>query len=285
MAWYDGYNWGGQVRVLNPFSLLNFFDKKIFEHFWYSSGQPSHLSAMIRQKPLDFLQPKLDSYNDVEIRKVELGRLEAVPLLFHSGYLTIDKVIKTRVPRASASHDGAAAKRKNTVTSYAFRVPNEEVEEIFNQDCLKSLFGRPIPNFNAFGEDFCQYVAERNVPSMAAMFENLYSGVACQQSKPSEGFFHNLTQAAVNAMGFYARSESQSLRGKSDIEARLPDWAMAVSELKFVKADETIPPVRRAKALAKAARAGLKRIETQNYADPLRLTANFPMPVPKQLKN
>jgi hypothetical protein len=266
MTWYDGYNWEGQARVLNPFSLLNFFDKKSFERFWYSSGQPSHLLSLIRQKPLDFLQPKLDSYTDVEIRKVELERLEAVPVLFHSGYLTIDKVVKTRVARPSLELEGCVSNKKITVTSYAFRIPNAEVEGVFRQDCLKSVFGSPLPNFRALGEAFCRHVLERDAPSIAAMFNYLYSGIACRQAKPSEGFFHNMTQAAFSAMGFYARSESQSLRGLSDIEVSLPGEVMAVIELKFVEALEQTAPETRAQALAKAARAGQGQIEPKNYA-------------------
>jgi hypothetical protein len=272
MAWYDGYNWEGQSRVLNPFSLLNFLDENIFDRFWYNSGQPAHLSAMIRQRPLDFLQPKLDSYTSTEIRKVELGRLEAVPVLFHSGYLTIDKIVITEVDSPFlALEDGGP--QKTTEMSYAFRVPNKEVGGIFNQDCLKSVFGTPLPNFKALGEAFCQHVLERDAPSIALMFKNLYSGIACQHANISEASFHDLTQISVSAMGFYARSESQSLRGRSDIEVRLPDGAMAVIELKFVNADKTIPPEARDQALAKAAKAGLEQIETQNYAGPLRLTA------------
>jgi hypothetical protein len=31
LSWYDGYNWLGQERVLNPYSILNFFDEQSFE--------------------------------------------------------------------------------------------------------------------------------------------------------------------------------------------------------------------------------------------------------------
>jgi hypothetical protein len=26
LNWYEGYNWGGKTRLLNPYSVLNFFD-------------------------------------------------------------------------------------------------------------------------------------------------------------------------------------------------------------------------------------------------------------------
>jgi hypothetical protein len=39
LHWYDGYNWGGETRVLNPYSILNFFDKNQLDSYWIQSGR------------------------------------------------------------------------------------------------------------------------------------------------------------------------------------------------------------------------------------------------------
>ncbi|MDR1036654.1 MAG: AAA family ATPase, partial [Deltaproteobacteria bacterium] len=88
--YYDGYNWLGEENVLNPYSLLRFFTLNEFDMYWPLSGQPSHLSALVRQNPLAFILPKLDAYPAIETRKAELRTLKPVPVLFNSGYLTID---------------------------------------------------------------------------------------------------------------------------------------------------------------------------------------------------
>jgi hypothetical protein len=41
---------------------------------------------------MDFLESKLKSTLETELRKTELTKLAAAPVLFHSGYLTEDKV-------------------------------------------------------------------------------------------------------------------------------------------------------------------------------------------------
>jgi hypothetical protein len=51
---------------------------------------------MIRQKALNIFQAMLDSYNDVGIRNIALGRLEALVVLFQSEYLTIGTIINAR---------------------------------------------------------------------------------------------------------------------------------------------------------------------------------------------
>jgi hypothetical protein len=49
LKWYDGYSWDGQTRVLNPWSLLSFFDLQIFDDYWtQSGGQPSFLIKLIQ---------------------------------------------------------------------------------------------------------------------------------------------------------------------------------------------------------------------------------------------
>jgi hypothetical protein len=73
--WYDGYNWLGPEHVFNPYSILHFFASKSFGAYWPLSGLPNHLSALVRQRPMDFMKPKLESCDSEQIRKTQLGRL------------------------------------------------------------------------------------------------------------------------------------------------------------------------------------------------------------------
>jgi hypothetical protein len=43
LKWYDGYSWDGKTRVLNPWSILNFFKTASFSNYWVTSG-PSTVS-------------------------------------------------------------------------------------------------------------------------------------------------------------------------------------------------------------------------------------------------
>jgi hypothetical protein len=70
--WYDGYNWGGETRVLNPYSILNFFKKNEFDTYWAQSGRPGHLKAIIKSKRDDFIKLKLDPYVSDQIRNPDL---------------------------------------------------------------------------------------------------------------------------------------------------------------------------------------------------------------------
>ncbi|MDR0547816.1 MAG: AAA family ATPase, partial [Deltaproteobacteria bacterium] len=89
--WYNGYDWGGKNRVLNPFSILHFFNNKRFAKYWIESGLLIHLTALIKARPWDFIDLQLKSYLSETIRKTELNKLQIAPVLFHSGYLTLDR--------------------------------------------------------------------------------------------------------------------------------------------------------------------------------------------------
>jgi hypothetical protein len=76
--WYDGYNWGGATRVLNPYSILNFFAKNSFDDYWIASGRPGRLTAMIEARPMVFL-PKLELRLSDDVRKPGPARLQSRP--------------------------------------------------------------------------------------------------------------------------------------------------------------------------------------------------------------
>ena len=41
--WYNGYSWGGEERVYNPFDLLLLFRKRVFKAWWFETGTPTFL--------------------------------------------------------------------------------------------------------------------------------------------------------------------------------------------------------------------------------------------------
>jgi hypothetical protein len=131
--WYDGYNWGGDTRVLNPYSIFHFFAKNLFDNYWIQSGRPGHLTALIKKRPLDFLEPELDSYLSQDLRKTELNRLGVVPVLFHSGYLTLEKAVSE--PRV----DKLTGETKIEYRYY-FTLPNREVSDSYRRDCFSAFF-------------------------------------------------------------------------------------------------------------------------------------------------
>ncbi|MCL1914647.1 MAG: AAA family ATPase [Eubacteriaceae bacterium] len=125
LAWYDGYSWDGETRVINPFSLLNFLHRGYFSSFWYSSGAPKFLIDIIKENPELFLELKNLQISEADLDSFDLGKLDLVLLLFQIGYLTVSQV---RYERGEPY--------------FHLKIPNREVGESFHMNIIAELAGR-----------------------------------------------------------------------------------------------------------------------------------------------
>ncbi|MDR1042133.1 MAG: ATP-binding protein [Deltaproteobacteria bacterium] len=276
LAWYDGYNWLGKFRVLNPYSILNFFKHLEFDSFWPLSGQPSHLTALVRERPLDFIQPSLDGYLSEDVKKADIGKLEAVPVLFHSGYLTIDK--KSLVDSSAKTAEGDTVQ----VVSFTFRPPNLDVELSYNSTCFKDLFERDGKYFNKFSIDMKNAIPKKDCETVSHMLEGLLTGITHRQRKPEEAYYHSLFQAAFIAAGIEVLGEPAGSRGQADMAVFLDGRIRVVIELKYRKADDLNDKsdgVRAEKELSAALDEAEKAIRDKRYDWIFRFSANEIIPM------
>jgi len=114
LNWYDGYSWDGESKVINPFSLLNFFRQRRFAGFWYASGTPGFLVDMIKKDPSLYVKHNI-KITEFMLDAADFNKLSPDSLMFQSGYLTIDKIDYARRPPV-----------------YELVAPNLEVREAFN---------------------------------------------------------------------------------------------------------------------------------------------------------
>jgi hypothetical protein len=268
LEWYDGYNWLGAEQLLNPYSIINFFYRNEFGDYWPSSGKPSHLSALVRKRPLEFIQPNLDAYPAEQIRKIELGRkIEAVPVLFHSGYLTIDRIIYV-----DRTVNGKTVQEK----SFSFRIPNLEIALNFRESFFQSAFDLGNAEFNDFAENLPKAFLNRDSEKTASLLHDLLAGIASVAHKPSEKFYHSVIQAALLAAGIEVLSEVRSGHGRSDMVVFLDDRVRVVIELKYLLANESDgkdDAVPSEKDFAASLDAAEKQIRDRDYSAAHRLPA------------
>jgi hypothetical protein len=222
--WYDGYNWGGETRVLNPFSILNFFDKKVFYAYWIQSGRPDHLTALIKTRPWDFIDLKLDSYLATTVRKSELTQLETAPVLFHSGYLTIDKTLK--IPGLDYKS------KKKFLRGYSFRLPNYEVSSSYYDECFKLLRLSTL-ELTAKKEELLSAFKAKDGQTVSSILSSYFGAVTFYQKPKSESSFHVFVQLILKAMDFTVDSELAGAAGRLDIGVRLSNHSYLIIELRY----------------------------------------------------
>lgn len=111
--WYNGYRFSkAETSVYNPYAVLNHFDDKEFNSYWFQTGTPTYLLKLIESENIDIQSLENMDVNVRSFADYKRDNLEALPVLYQSGYLTI------------VGYD-------STVNIYTLGYPNKEVRTAF----------------------------------------------------------------------------------------------------------------------------------------------------------
>jgi hypothetical protein len=88
---YNGYRFSRKpLTVYNPYGLLKHFDSAgEFESYWFESATPTFLIKLIENQHLNILDLGNQTASYADFGKYDVENMEAVPILYQSGYLTI----------------------------------------------------------------------------------------------------------------------------------------------------------------------------------------------------
>lgn len=145
--WYNGYHFCENASgVYNPFSTLNLFDTKKFKDYWFESGTPKLLVDLIKHKHYNLEIADGADVSELNFTTYELERLEILPLLVQTGYLTIQaydpewRLYRLGFPNFEV---------KNSFLSYLLNAYTEEDALANNQlkTLIQTVQHRDIPSF------------------------------------------------------------------------------------------------------------------------------------------
>jgi hypothetical protein len=254
LNWYDGYVFDGRTtfdettsdkttRVLNPFSIVNFFDETIFKDYWLQAVPPSFLTTIIANN-LEFFNfnPPLRVPKDYLSAFITFD-VSPIPILFQTGYLTLNGVFL-----------------KNKKEPYTLKIPNMEVERGYPIAFYQAYFGpTDINELISTGKIFRTAVLKRDAAAIEKLLETSLAKLSSERHIPMEQYYHSVIQAFINGMGIDAGSQVSSFMGKSDLDLVFSDNVNVIIEVKFEKeplnsSDLTIEDKRRkARSLAQKA--------------------------------
>ncbi|MDR1038876.1 MAG: PD-(D/E)XK nuclease domain-containing protein, partial [Deltaproteobacteria bacterium] len=189
-------------------------------------------------------------------------------VLFHSGYLTIDRLILENI---------GTEREPDMEEMFTFKIPNREVSRHYKSFCFQQIFDRTHENFVAFSENLRYSLLKKDTGKMAEILGGLLFGIVHKHHEPDESFYHSLFQTAFIAAGLEAKSEQGGSRGNSDIAIFLDGRVRVVTELKYVRTDETSAKSdtdRAREELAAALDKAEKAIREKKYAEPFKLVAS-----------
>lgn len=143
-SWYDGFTFGNTTDIYNPWSIINYLDKRKFAPYWANTSSNNLIGKLIREGSAevkiimeDLLTGRtLDAHIDEQIIFDQLDRhIDAIWSLFlASGYL---KLISYFIDE------------ENGTEKYKLALTNKEVKIMFRR-MIEGWFSNFTPSYNRF---------------------------------------------------------------------------------------------------------------------------------------
>ncbi len=205
---YDGYRFTpekGFTPMFNPFSVLSALSKLRFGDYWFASGTPTFLIAILQKTNFD-----LRELDGIEVSSASLSDDRAnisnpIPMLYQSGYLTIK------------SYD-------QRFRTYTLRFPNEEVKYGFLN--FAAPFYTPVsPADTSFY--IGKFVHELEAGDAEAFLTRpscFFADFPYEMNTKTERHYQVVFYLVFKLMGQFIQAEVRSATGRADAVVKTADY-------------------------------------------------------------
>lgn len=197
--WYNGYKFSREGEyVYNPFSVLNLFNSKVFNAYWFETGTPSFLIDQIKKREFDLTNLEHINVDSDSFNSCELEDLPTLSLLYQTGYLTIKYFIQQ-------------------VNAYSLGFPNREVSQSFSKSLLVN-FSNSKAECSKLLVDISTNLNTRpwEYHQFFKIMESLLALIPYELYVKHEKYFHSLFYLTIKLAGFQIGAEIHTQQGRTD---------------------------------------------------------------------
>ena len=248
LAWYDGYSWDGESRLLNPFSLLSFFASRKLSGYWYASGSPRFLLDLIKKKPESYVTLMNTRISEDMLDSIEIDKITIEPLLFQTGYLTVQEVQHTPDDLL-----------------YLLKIPNKEVRRAFNLHVLTALVESDDVQTGRARLEISEALQAGDLQKMLGMLRGLFASIPYELHIDKEAYYHSIFYAVMTVLGFDIEAEVSVSKGRVDAVLELDDKVYII-EFKYERCPPDVDPETKQKLFEKALKEGIDQIKDRCYS-------------------
>ena len=264
-TWYDGFTFGDKKDIYNPWSIINYLDKKKIALYWAESSSNGLINSLV-QKGSSYIKTmvenlirgeKINVVIDEQIVFSELDYSEDAvwSLMLASGYLKVISLEPLDAMRESECEYELALTNREILFMFRkmilrwFSPAKQETNEF-----IRALISGDIESMN----DYMNDVALKT-------FSSFDSGKHTSEKKAPENFFHGFVLGLIvdQTENYIITSNRESGYGRYDIMLEPID-----------KTNEKLPGIviefkvinpRKENSLEETVKAALKQIEEKNY--------------------
>ena len=216
-AWYNGYRFEENAKtVYNPVSIAQFFENGgKFNNYWFSTGTPSFLMELTKQKNFDFQTALQNAVPQVAFNAFEINNIDPLTLLFQTGYITIKET-----------------EERFDQTWYYLDFPNREVAGAFSAYVLNSYAGKTQTVSVQFAAEIATALLNRDLKKLRKVMEVFFAGIPYTAHKKQESTFQTIFFSIFRLLGLYVEAESVTNDGRIDAVVQTVD-AVFIFEFKL----------------------------------------------------
>lgn len=265
--WYDGFCFGEAKEIYNPWSIINYLDKKEVAPYWANTSSNSLIGKLIREGNTQVKESFELLLNGKEIvteldeqivyDQLDLEETAIWSLLLASGYLKVEEKIRDD------------SDYLNWKQLYRLKLTNFEVKVMFAH-MVKNWFSKTGGDYNAFikamlNDDIEAMNAYMNRISMR-IFSYFDVGKKSSKMLEPERFYHGFVlRLLVELMDRYEiKSNRESGFGRYDVMLRPRN----VKDKAIIMEFKVISP-KKEKSLEETAQNALEQIKEKNYKEEL----------------
>ncbi|MCO6492633.1 MAG: AAA family ATPase [Phaeodactylibacter sp.] len=240
---YNGFSWDAAHRLYNPFSLFRFLIDKEFGNYWFSTGTPTFLIGLIkRQKQLPEALEGIQA-TDLEGNTAQINNLPVAPILFQTGYLSIEKI----------EYEGFDRR-------FYLNYPNEEVRDSFIRHILAGFVGKDEYELQPEALGLRDALREERTDDFIALLQSFLADIPARLHIPKEAYYHSLAYMVLRLTGVHLLLEKETSKGRIDAVLEFPDKVYII-EIKFARGS-------RIKNVKTLSRQAIAQIEKNRYHEP-----------------
>ncbi len=220
--WYNGYRFSAQdIKVYNPFSVLNYLKDQKLANYWFSSGTPTFLIEVLKSDPSALFDLENSIVDANTFNAYEIGDIPTLTLLYQTGYLTIKKY-----------------ENLFDTDTFTLGYPNEEVKRSIAVLMLAVLTDQKKEHIDSALFRLRMTLYRNDIDTFCQILQTLLARIPYQLHIPREAYYHSLLQFLADLLGFDSASEVSTGNGRIDLVITIKN-RIYIFEFKLNQASQT----------------------------------------------
>jgi hypothetical protein len=203
--WYNGYRFSAEGEsVYNPFSTLLLLEQQTYMNHWFATATPKFLIDLLETRhyapeTIEGTEINFDGFGSYDIE-----RLELLPLLYQTGYLTI----RSYDPR---------------FRTYLLGYPNLEVEQSFKEAVLNRLAEIGPEQRTQLILNLIRALEKKDYTWFFEVLKSFFARLPYELHQPTEAYYHSIFYLIFHLLSYPIGAEVHTNLGRIDAVIELPN--------------------------------------------------------------